>query len=896
MSSGVQVFRDHRNDSGPSGFPLQAGTEATPRSRKSVTFHTEDLLNIYRAGSVDSFSSCQFSSPPQLDMTRQQVAQPMSSSLTSILEEESSIERSPAQFARPGRPVSDLLSGGNLRVDSSMAGMQSQGREVETPVHSRSCLAADTASRLSSFSQRLRSLTRESLVTPRTPATPLTPRMAVTPRSAASTATPDSRAGTPRPGFSACPDPQCCVALLEGRGQAAGEVGIAAFTLDNLGLGLTLCQFSDTTTYPRTITKLLSINPATLITPDHEPGVKLYEDIAARLPLANVVSVKRKYFNECQGLRILKLLIIPELASVEMQFHNKFYCLAAANALIKYVENVENFMFVRRALKIEYQVAEKSTIIDPSTAADIELMSSMGDKKSKLSLFGVLNRCSTKGGVKYLRSNLFQPPIDEKLIEARLEVVTELMDDAPLHHNMKNLVSKFPDLGSVLNLCIQRPQGKATEAQNAAKIDRMTNLKLILELLSPLHELLNSSKSPLLQEGAKMLSSYVSTSTLLLEMMHLVLEEKAAITRRPSSSVTSFNRVFAVKQDVNGLLDIARQTFAEMFDNLHNYVGQLAEQHELPLKLEWQTNKGFFILLLTGKKNAQVDENNLPGEFQRIHKLRNGISFVTQEFSVKETMLKTSLLEITIMSNSVLDELLIEVRDYIGFLYKLSDLISSLDMFLSLAAVSQSDGFVRPEFGDCLAIKAGRHPILDTMTASDCIGNDTMADSLSRLHVLTGQFFCLPADVQFLLLGPNMSGKSTYLRQVVLLSIMAQLGCYVPAERATFRIPDRIFSRVNNRDCLETNASTFMLEMQETAFILANVSSSSLVIIDELGRGTSLKEGASICWAVCEKLLPSKAFVFLATHFKLMTEMADLHPCVENYQFLTETLEDGRIR
>jgi len=130
----------------------------------------------------------------------------------------------------------------------------------------------------------------------------------------------------------------------------------------------------------------------------------------------------------------------------------------------------------------------------------------------------------------------------------------------------------------------------------------------------------------------------------------------------------------------------------------------------------------------------------------------------------------------------------------------------------------------------------------------------------------------------------------------VLLSIMAQLGCYVPAERATFRIPDRIFSRVNNRDCLETNASTFMLEMQETAFILANVSSSSLVIIDELGRGTSLKEGASICWAVCEKLLPSKAFVFLATHFKLMTEMADLHPCVENYQFLTESMEDGCIR
>ena len=124
---------------------------------------------------------------------------------------------------------------------------------------------------------------------------------------------------------------------------------------------------------------------------------------------------------------------------------------------------------------------------------------------------------------------------------------------------------------------------------------------------------------------------------------------------------------------------------------------------------------------------------------------------------------------------------------------------------------------------------------------------------------------------------------------------MAQLGCNVPAESATLRIPDRIFSRVSNRDSIETNSSTFMVEMQETSFILTNVGPSSLVIIDELGRGTSAEEGSAICWAVCEKLLQSSCFVLLATHFHQITGMADFNPCVSNHHFLTQTGEDGVV-
>ena len=331
----------------------------------------------------------------------------------------------------------------------------------------------------------------------------------------------------------------------------------------------------------------------------------------------------------------------------------------------------------------------------------------------------------------------------------------------------------------------------------------------------------------------------------------------------------------AVKPDVNGLLDIARTSFCEYVEILEVYVAELGEEHQLPLKLQWSNNKGFFIQLVNTMTD-QVSVKDLPESFQRVQKLKSGISFVTQEFSVKDRLVKNTLLEISHMSNAVLDELLVEVREYIGFLYKLSETLSTLDMLTSLATVSMSHDYVKPQFGDSLAIKQGRHPILDTM-AVDIVANDVIADPLSRLHVLT---------------GPNMSGKSTYLRQVVLLSIMAQIGCYVPAQFATFRIPDRIFSRVSNRDCIESNSSTFMVEMQETSFILANLGPTSLIIIDELGRGTSVEEGTSICWAICEKLLQSSAYIFLATHFLQMTCLADLHPCVSNHHFMAKTVSD----
>ncbi|MEQ2304614.1 MutS protein msh4, partial [Ameca splendens] len=174
---------------------------------------------------------------------------------------------------------------------------------------------------------------------------------------------------------------------------------------------------------------------------------------------------------------------------------------------------------------------------------------------------------------------------------------------------------------------------------------------------------------------------------------------------------------------------------------------------------------------------------------------------------------------------------------------------------------------VRPEFTDTLAIKQGRHPILERMARQQPVSNNSYISEGSNFVIIT---------------GPNMSGKSTYLKQVALCQIMAQIGSFVPAEYASFRIADQIFTRIGVDDDFETNSSTFMLEMKEISYIVHNVSDRSLTIIDELGRGTSAEEGIGICHSVCEFLLGLKVFTLFATHFLELCQLESLYPNVEN--------------
>ncbi|OPJ75544.1 mutS protein-like protein 4 [Patagioenas fasciata monilis] len=223
-------------------------------------------------------------------------------------------------------------------------------------------------------------------------------------------------------------------------------------------------------------------------------------------------------------------------------------------------------------------------------------------------------------------------------------------------------------------------------------------------------------------------------------------------------------------------------------------------------------------------------------------------------------------------------KLLNEIYEHIHCLYKLSDIVSMLDMLLSFAHACTLSDYVRPEFTDTLAIKQGWHPILEKIAMEKPVSNNTYLTEGNNFAIIT---------------GPNMSGKSTYLKQIALCQIMAQIGSYVPAEYCSFRIAEQIFTRIGMDDDIETNSSTFMKEMKEITYIVQNANDKSLIIIDELGRGTSAEEGIGICYAACEYLLNLKAFTLFATHFLELCHIDAFYPNVENYHFEVQHLRSN---
>ena len=204
------------------------------------------------------------------------------------------------------------------------------------------------------------------------------------------------------------------------------------------------------------------------------------------------------------------------------------------------------------------------------------------------------------------------------------------------------------------------------------------------------------------------------------------------------------------------------------------------------------------------------------------------------------------------MSDKVIRQLTEDVRPEISLLYRTSDSLAMLDMLASFAHVATNQDYVRPTFGNTTAIKAGRHPIQEKIHAPKFIPNDVFADKDSRFQIVTGY---------------NMSGKSTYIRSIALLSVMAQIGSFVPAQFACFPIRSQLFARIALDDSNEANVSTFAMEMREAAFIINNVTQHSLIIVDELGRGTSTRDGMAIAIAIAEALVGSRATVWFTTHF-----------------------------
>ena len=518
----------------------------------------------------------------------------------------------------------------------------------------------------------------------------------------------------------------------------------------------------------------------------------------------------------------------------------------SSGALLKYLQETQKTSLAHITRLTKYSVG-KYMLLDSSTRRNLELCETLREKQKRGSLLWVLDKTKTAMGARTLRKYIEQPLTQKADIEARLEAVKELKDQAISREEIREYLMPVYDL--------ERLVGKISY-QSANPRD-LVAFKSSLEMLPPIKCILSDMNSPLLEELTEELDTLEDLCTLV----------KESIQDDPP---------LAMKEG-----GIVREGYSEEVDKLRNaksegktWLAQLeAEEKEKTgiknLRIRYNKVFGYYIEVTNSFKDL------VPDYYIRKQTLANAERFIIPE--LKE--LEDTILGAEDKLYALEYELYCEVRDQIATqiprIQKTAQAIANLDVFSSLAFVAERNNYVRPKINETgkIDIKDGRHPVVERMIPNDMfIANDTsLDDRKNRVSIIT---------------GPNMAGKSTYMRQTALIVLMAQIGSFVPASSANIGIVDRIFTRVGASDDLASGQSTFMVEMTEVANILRNATRKSLLILDEIGRGTSTFDGLSIAWAVVEHISNTKllgAKTLFATHYHELTELEGKMDNVNNY-------------
>jgi DNA mismatch repair protein MSH4 len=344
-----------------------------------------------------------------------------------------------------------------------------------------------------------------------------------------------------------------------------------------------------------------------------------------------------------------------------------------------------------------------------------------------------------------------------------------------------------------------------------------------------------------------------------------------------NSAWSSHQALFAVQTGASQLLDVARTIYQEVTGDIESLCQSYAEQYDLNIKLAYNSQRMEYYFKV---ENHLASIDTLPAVFKHKKKVKKCIEFTSLDLMKLNERLKGTHTEILILSQKEAERMTDIVRQQISSIHQLCEAIGQLDLIMSLCLYKQSlrEG-TRPEFHqNTIAIKNGRHPVLDRMLPDGkCIANDVYAFSGSNFNIIQ---------------GPNMSGKSTYLKQVGLLQIMAQIGSYVPAEYFCVRICDSLFTRMSLENELEADTSAFTREMRDMSCMLQNITENSLVLIDELGRGTSTFDGVGIATALSEKLIQTQCFTFFVTHFVTLCDFLEIYPSVKVVHLHVEVTSD----
>ncbi|MEE9227172.1 MAG: DNA mismatch repair protein MutS [Acidobacteriota bacterium] len=495
-------------------------------------------------------------------------------------------------------------------------------------------------------------------------------------------------------------------------------------------------------------------------------------------------------------------------------------------------------------------------VLDPVTLRNLEITETQGGRSRKGSLLDLLDRTRTAAGARRLRDWLLRPLVDGKKIGARLDAVEELLGSGMNRSQIREMLRQTGDLERFL----------ARASLGTASVRDVVSIRETLRRLPDLRDLTEKFLSARLQECRDLLDP--------LEDLHELLER--AVHDDPSSGIGEGN---VIRPGYSRELDKLRETRTSGKDYLARLEARERQRTGIH-SLKIRHNKVFGYFLEVTKANLSRG----PDDYTRKQTLANAERFILPDLKDYETKVLSAEEGIADLETEIFRELQQAICERSARIRATASGLADLDTLCCLAEVASLHRYCRPVIrADRRArIREGRHPVLEVVTGEmDFIPNDTDLDpDQSQILILT---------------GPNMGGKSTYLRQVALLQLLAQIGSYVPATSAEVGLVDRIFSRIGASDNLLLGQSTFLREMIEVANILNNATDRSLILLDEVGRGTSTYDGLSLAWAVVEQLHETPriaAKTLFATHYHELTELAETLPRVRNYTLAVRETAD----
>ncbi len=535
---------------------------------------------------------------------------------------------------------------------------------------------------------------------------------------------------------------------------------------------------------------------------------------------------------------------------------NKRYSILATGLLLNYLEETQKTALTHINQVIYYNV-NNYMVLDINTRLNLEINETIMGKGKKGSLVWLLDKTSTAMGGRLLKNWLEQPLTDKRLIENRLNVVECFSKDVILTNETRDCLKNIYDL--------ERLMGKIAYGNCNAR--DLISLKISIGKVPELKELLiDSGYEPIIQ-----LINKLDT----LDDIYKLIDE--SIENEPPISVKEGG---IIKSDFNKKLKKLKTAARDGKKWLSTLEKQEKKKTGIKsLKIGYNKLFGYFI---------EVTKSNLdlvPDEYIRKQTLVNSERYITSELKEMESTILGAEEKMVELEYDIFVSIREQIKREIERVQEVSKIISKIDVLNSLGYVAYINNYVRPKLNNdgIIKITEGRHPVVEkTLENEMFVPNDTLLNNED--------------DRCLIVTGPNMAGKSTYMRQVALITLMAQVGSFVPASEANIGIVDRIFTRIGASDNLAQGESTFMVEMKEVSNIIKNATKNSLIILDEVGRGTSTYDGLSIAWAVVEYIAKHiKAKTLFATHYHELTQLEDKIPGIKNYTILIEEQGDEII-